>query len=374
MSVFYFYDKIIFVMEKRVFVAMSGGVDSSVAVALLKKAGFDIVGVFMKPWSPKDGISNKDNCLWKQDREDALRVAARLDIPLLTWDFSKEYEKYVANYMIEGYRQGRTPNPDVMCNKFIKFGLFLDKALKMGADYIATGHYVRKVNSKLLKAKDGNKDQSYFLYNLTQEQLKHCLFPIGDWTKKEVRKLAKRFGLPNWDKKDSQGVCFVGPLEVNEFLKRYIRPQKGLVLRYSDDKVLGEHDGAWFYTIGQRHGFKLNAGAPYYIVAKDIKTNTLFVDPNFKNPKSEIQMTNKVQNPNCKIQIKEFNWINGRKKLPLNCRVKTRYREKDLDCTIVKNGGTIAQIRISVRNIPIAPGQAAVFYKGKEVLGGGIIT
>jgi len=398
--------------KNTVFVAMSGGVDSSVAAALLKKRDFKVVGVFMKPWSPeaansksetlnskqiqnsKFKIQNRDFCLWKQDREDALRVAVKLGIPLLTWDFSKEYEKYVANYMIDGYRQGITPNPDVMCNKFIKFGLFLDKALKLGADYIATGHYVRikpgrgpvpphprrthyhfvrrgapsratPFGFSLHVAKDKNKDQSYFLYNLTQKQLKHCLFPIGDYKKTQVRKMAKKFGLPNWAKKDSQGVCFVGPLEVGEFLKKRIQPRKGLVLRKGDGKVLGEHDGAWFYTIGQRHGFGLNAGVPHYIVEKNIKKNVLYVDG--------------LENQNCNskiknLQIKEFSWLNGHDNLPLDCKVKTRYRQKELDCTILKNGSDKVLIGIKENNIPIAPGQSAVFYKGDEVIGGGVIV
>ncbi|TSC91014.1 MAG: hypothetical protein G01um10142_124 [Parcubacteria group bacterium Gr01-1014_2] len=403
--------------KKTVYVAMSGGVDSSVAAALLKKAYLDsdgriwiaegrspkaryscaVVGVFMKPYQPRAGIFNfqfsifnKDNCLWKQDREDALRVAAKLDIPLLTWDLSKEYEKRVVRYMIDGYKKGITPNPDVMCNKFIKFGLFLEKALEMGADYIATGHYVRKqttynkqqttggektkkssvVSYKLLVGIDENKDQSYFLYTLTQEQLSRCLFPVGDWNKKEVRKMAKKFGLPNWDKKDSQGVCFVGPLEVKEFLKRNIKSKRGLVLRKSDRKILGEHDGVWYYTIGQRHGFGLNGGRPYYVVDKDTKKNILYVD-DLKNPKSQAPNPKQILNP--KIQIRELNWIR-KQRVPLNCKVKTRYRQKDIDCTIIKNGSDKALVEIKENNLAIAPGQSAVFYKGNEVLGGGIIV
>ena len=347
--------------RKKVFVAMSGGVDSSVVAVLLKKSGFDVVGVFMKPPSYAESFGGYGGlCGWKQDREDAMRVAAKLDIPLLTWDFSKEYQKHVAEYMIEGYREGITPNPDVMCNKFIKFGLFLDKALELGADYIATGHYVRKVSNKLFKARDLNKDQSYFLYILNQEKLKYCLFPAGDYKKIEIRRIAKKFGLPNWDKKDSQGICFIGPLEVKEFLKRNIESKKGLVLRKSDEKILGEHDGAWFYTLGQRHGMSLAAGLPYYIVDKDTKKNIIFVGGKNGNDKSE-------------IQVNDFNWVNKRINLPLDCKVKTRYRQKDIDCTIIKNGLDQALVKIKENNLAIAPGQSAVFYKGDEVLGGGII-
>lgn len=390
--------------RKIVFVAMSGGVDSSVAAALLKKAGFDVVGVFMKPWSVED--SNLD-CLWKEDREFALRTAAKLDIPLLTWDFSKEYEKHVVGHMIEGYREGITPNPDVMCNKFIKFGLFLEKALKLGADYIATGHYVRKqitynkqqttkgkefkkssvVSYKLLVGIDKDKDQSYFLYILNQEKLKHCLFPIGDYEKTQVRKLAKKFGLPNWDKKDSQGVCFVGPLEVKEFLKKHIQPKNGLVLRKSDGKILGEHDGAWFYTLGQRHGMNLSAGVPYYVVDKDAKKNIIFVDEKNGNNRSGLQINdfnwvNPVRSREDSQRASASNGVNKKNNLPLDCKVKTRYRQKDLDCVILKNGSTgslqdgsgRALVKIKENNLAIAPGQSAVFYKGNEVLGGGIIS
>lgn len=349
-------------INKTVFTAMSGGVDSSVAAALLKRVNFNVVGVFMKPPSFAESYGGHSGfCNWKEDREYALRVAAKLDIPFLTWDFSKEYEKYVAQYMIEGYRNGLTPNPDVMCNKFIKFGLFLDKALELGADYIATGHYVKKNGNKLFKAKDLSKDQSYFLYTLDQKKLNHCLFPIGDYKKTEIRKMAKKLGLPNWNKKDSQGVCFVGPLEVKDFLKRNIKSKKGFVLRKSDGKILGEHDGAWFYTLGQRHGFNLSVGESYYIVDKDIEKNIIFVDQEIKNQKSE-------------FQINGFNWVNKKNSLPLNCKIKTRYRQKEIDCIIIKNGLDRALVKIKENNLAITPGQAAVFYKGNEVLGGGIIV
>ena len=253
----------------KVYVAMSGGVDSSVAAALLKKRGFDVVGVFMKPWSPNlstdlplptSQVGNpQGGCLWKEDREDAMRAASAIGIPLLTWDFSKQYKKHVTDYMIKEYKAGRTPNPDVMCNKKIKFGLFYKKAMRAGADFIATGHYVRAKTGKLFVAKDKNKDQSYFLWTLKKNIVEKCLFPIGDYIKLEVRRMAKKFGLPNHAKKDSQGVCFIGPLDMKDFLKSYIKPKLGKTI---DKHViqLGPNDGITSYTIGHRHGLNITTG------------------------------------------------------------------------------------------------------------------
>ncbi|MBI2064297.1 MAG: tRNA 2-thiouridine(34) synthase MnmA [Candidatus Yanofskybacteria bacterium] len=341
-----------------VYVAMSGGVDSSVAAALLKKRGFEVVGVFMKPWQPP----SDSFCLWKQDREDAMRVAAVLGIPLLTWDFSRDYYKTVTKYMIDSYKKGNTPNPDVMCNKEIKFGLFLKKALKYGADYIATGHYVRKDKRigiyDLLKAKDKNKDQSYFLWTLTQEQLKYCLFPIGDYVKPEVRILAKKFRLPNWDKKDSQGVCFVGNLDMKEFLKGYLRPRQGMVKNIKNE-IIGEHEGAQYYTIGQRHGYKiLKSGGPYFVVKKDNKNNILYVDK--KNKKSYI------------IKVSNVSWVNSKPKIK-EAKIQTRYRTpmQEGKITLLKNNQ--AKISLKTEQTSITPGQSVVFFQGSRLIGGGII-
>ncbi len=350
---------------KKVYVAMSGGVDSSVAAALLKKRGFDIVGVFFKPWSPP----NASYCNWEQERLDAMRVASKLGIRFKTWDFSKEYEKEVVRYMIDSYRSGITPNPDVMCNKEIKFGLFLKKALVEGADYIATGHYVKKRNVKngglvqLLKASDKNKDQSYFLWTLNQDQLKYCLFPIGNYMKPEVRKLAHKFGLVNHAKKDSQGICFIGQLDMKEFLKKHIKSVVGDIVLADSNNIIGRHDGAYYYTIGQRHGLDIKNGAgPYYVTGKDLKKNILYVT-NVASSRQLLALSTKIIN---------VNWIANKPKLPIKAGVKIRYRSESLPATITTIGkSTIIKFKKTAK--AVTPGQSAVIYRGEIVLGGGII-
>ena len=266
--------------KKTVFVGVSGGVDSSVSAALLKDQGYNVVGVFIRTWSP-DFIK----CTWRDERRDAMRVCAHLGIPFLECDAEEEYKKGVADYMIEEYKKGRTPNPDVMCNREVKFGVFWNFAKSHGADFIATGHYAVN-NSKsnysfqLCKSPDSSKDQSYFLWTLNQEDLSHTLFPIGHLKKTEVRKLAKKYKIPVAEKKDSQGVCFLGPLDMKDFLKHYIKSEKGKVLD-EKGKVIGIHDGAVFFTLGERHGFviteKTQNDKPYYVVGKDIKKNIIIV-------------------------------------------------------------------------------------------------
>lgn len=381
---------------RRVYVAMSGGVDSSVSAALLKKAGFDVVGVYMRQWSPE--ILGKE-CIWKQDRQDALRVCAKLGIPFLTWDFSKEYEKHVGKYMIDSYKKGITPNPDVMCNKIIKFGLFFKRAIKEGADFVATGHYARSAinfssmlvtpfalrasgsgsqksllprsknlsshSLKLLKARDKNKDQTYFLYTIKKNQLDKILFPVGNLEKPEVRKLAKKFGLQNADKKDSQGVCFVGQFNMKEFLKMYIKPKKGDIVDISGSpstssgraNIIGAHDGAFYYTIGQRHGLDIKNGkGPYFVVKKDIKKNIVYVG-------REKDLQTKT------AKILNISWINKPDKFPALLDVRARYRAPLKKAILHKNGDLF--FKKSER--AITSGQSAVFYRGNQVLGGGII-
>ncbi len=368
---------------KKACVAMSGGVDASVAAAMLKKQGFDITGVFVKSWYPEGGV-----CGWKEERRDAVRVAAKLGIPFLTYDFSKEYEKEIITYMKREYSANRTPNPDVMCNKYIKFGLFLQESLKRGADYIATGHYVRRTNRtkakpllnnkglafvKLLQAKDKNKDQSYFLWTLTQEQLKYCLFPIGDYTKPEVRKMARKFGLPTAEKKDSQGLCFVGELDFSLFLRKII-PKKEGEIRTPDGKVIGKHDGSHFYTIGQRHGLGISGKAPYYVVGKDLKNNVLIV----AEKKDEKKFYKK------EVIIDSANWISGVPVLNKKYSARIRYRQSLQKCRLVAINGDSATFHFDTPQRAVTSGQSLVLYRGpsyvktsegkQEMLGGGIIV
>ena len=361
------------IIKSKVFVAMSGGVDSSVAAALLKKSGnFKVVGVFMKCWSAFD------QCAIERDASDARRVADKLDIPFHIFDFEKEYREKVFEYMVKEYGAGRTPNPDVMCNKEIKFGIFLEKALSLGADFVATGHYIKIQNSKfksqnnnakfkiiysLLEAKDKNKDQSYFLWTLTQDQLKHVLFPIGDYTKPEVRQMARQFKLPTAEKKDSQGLCFVGKIDFAEFLKSLIFARKGAVIG-ADGRKIGEHDGAEFYTIGQRHG--LNLGnintKPHYVAEKNIKTNVIVV-----TEKNDPLLYKK------ETIAGDVNWIAGKMpKLPLKCQARVRYRQPLQEAKIVNHELGIKVI-FNKPQKAVAPGQSVVFYDNNQMLGGGII-
>lgn len=339
----------------KIFVGMSGGVDSSVAALLLKKQGYDLVGCFIKGWYPS-GLP----CEWKEDRRDAMRVCVKLGISFLTIDAEKEYKREVVDYMLREYKSGRTPNPDVMCNRHIKFGIFLKKALKLGADYIATGHYVKISGFKLQVARDKNKDQSYFLWTLTQKQLKYCLFPIGDLLKPEVRALAKKFNLATAEKRESMGVCFLGEFDLVDFLKKYIKPKKGKVMRV-DGKIIGEHEGIMFYTIGQRHGFSPGGGVPYYIVAKDIKKNILLVSD--KSGEKEFYKK--------EVEIEDVNWISGKAPdLNKTYQARIRYRQPLQSCRI-KNSNKII---FTKPQRAVTSGQSLVLYDGKEMLGGGIIV
>ncbi len=343
---------------KKVFVALSGGVDSSVAALLLKRDGYDITGAHMICW---------EGCENNQDKQDAMSVAATLSIPFMTFDFRVEYRKRVFDYMVSEYAAGRTPNPDVMCNSEIKFGIFLERALSMGADFIATGHYVRKeaklqlgsFASKLLVAKDKNKDQSYFLCRLNQKQISKAIFPIGDYLKSEVRELAREAGLVTASKKDSQGLCFVGKVDFQDYIREFLPKHEGMVVN-SRGKILGKHDGIEFFTPGQRHGLKIGGQSdPIYIAEKELASNTLVVAQGADDPilyKKE-------------ILISDINWISEKPKFPLKCRARIRYRQP-LEAAIISEDGRVV---FDKPQRGVAPGQFAALYLNEEMMGGGFI-
>jgi tRNA-specific 2-thiouridylase len=353
--------------NKKVFVGLSGGVDSSVSAALLKEQGYDVTGVFIKVWHP-DWLP----CEWKEERRDAMRVAASLQIPFMTLDLQQEYKQGVVDYMLREYAAGRTPNPDVMCNKEVKFGAFLKKALELGADYVATGHYAQVVHeenySKMLENPDITKDQTYFLWTLGQHELKHTLFPVGHLYKKGVRVLAEKYNLPTAEKKDSQGICFIGKIDMKEFLSHYI-PQKIGDVVDETGKIIGSHDGAFFYTIGQRHGFsiinsaKTSHDAAFYIIKKDIEKNQLVV-AHKKSEESTVQNITTVTLDSIH-SIREGMLIENKKYY-----ARVRYHQKPQVCTL--SGNTV---HFELPQDGVSLGQSVVFYSmnDQECLGGGVI-
>jgi tRNA-specific 2-thiouridylase len=372
------------VNKKVVFVGLSGGVDSAVSATLLKRAGYDVVGVFIKTWHPDFLVCNEE-----AERRDAMRVAAHLDIPFLTFDLESVYKKEVGDYMISEYRRGRTPNPDVMCNREVKFGAFLKKALALGADFVATGHYARvrqmKNSSTLLhpaggtfrlrnsssaglgKGRDPSKDQSYFLWALNQEQLSKIIFPVGNLKKTEVRRLAKKFGLPVAEKKDSQGICFLGAVDLKKFLKHYIKPRRGKVLNTAG-KIIGHHEGVAFHTLGERHGFTITKKSPndkpYYIVGKNVNKNILVV--------SQYPHLGRGR-PGRGIILQNTNWIS---KVPEKNKIYTaqiRYHGEFLSCKIKITGKTKAEVIFSAMPL-VAAGQSCVVYDRELCLGGGVVV
>jgi len=359
--------------KKRIIVAMSGGLDSSVAAALLKKQGYFVIGVFMKFWHSHSEIKENRCCSLEAEKR-ARKIAQELNMPFYVLNCSREFKKKVVDYFLEEYRKRGTPNPCVICNKEIKFGFLIKKALEAGADFVATGHYARKVQEprsrfqksnpkkiyKLLKAKDKEKDQSYFLWRLNQRQLSRILFPVGDYTKKEVKALARKFKLPVLDIPESQEICFIGN-SINSFLKKYLKEKKGDIVDLENKKKIGEHNGLWFYTIGQRKGIKSSYG-PYYVVKKDFKKNLLFVSKNKKDLFKK------------KFIVKEVNWISGKcPKMPLEAKVKIRSRHKPR-LALIKKTKKGCQIKFQKPQSAITPGQSAVFYNNNELIGGGIIV
>lgn len=346
---------------KKVYVGLSGGVDSSVAALLLKHQGYEVTGVYMKNWS-KDlpGMP----CPWKEDYQDAKRVAVQLGINFKMYDFQKEYSHKVVDYMLDEFKAGRTPNPDIMCNQEVKFKLFLDTALKNGADYIATGHYAKTEGGRLFMAKDFNKDQTYFLYRVNQEALKKTLFPVGDLTKPQIRASAKKHNLVTATKEESMGICFVGKVVIKEFLQQFVKTKPGRIIN-QHKKVIGEHDGAIFYTIGQRHGLEVGGGLPYYVTGKDMKKNIVYV-------------TTDLQDKNLwsgEIKLSDVYWIDNEPKSSQELMVRIRHRAKLIPVkklNKLSNSQLVAELSEDVR--ALTPGQSAVFYSGQECLGGGIVT
>lgn len=369
--------------NKKIVVAMSGGVDSSVTATLLKKQGYDVVGVFMKFWKPRIyADSNADlrgygnRCCTPESEKRARQVAKILDIPFYVFSFEKEFKKRVVDYFLKTNKQGKTPNPCVICNKEIKFGLLLERALKLGAGYVATGHYatIREVKNrkgdiiyKLLKGRDKQKDQSYFLWKLNQKQLKHILFPVGDCIKPQVRALARKFKLSVVETPESQEICFI-QTTVNDFLRDYIKAKPGKIVD-AKGNILGEHQGLWFYTIGQRKGLEINRaakivpGKPFYVLDKDIKKNLLVVT---QNEKDLLQK---------ELIAKDVIWISGKTpKLPLKVQAKIRYRSPSVSATIIKHQTpNTYHLKFSKPQRAITSGQSVVFYRREELLGGGII-
>jgi tRNA-specific 2-thiouridylase len=346
-------------MSKKVFVGMSGGVDSSVTASLLKEQGYDVVGVYMKNWSQDlPGFV----CPWKEDYQDAKRVAVQLGIDFKMYDFEKEYRQKVVDYMIDEYKAGRTPNPDIMCNQEVKFKLFLETALEDGADLIATGHYARIHDGQLLTGDDTNKDQSYFLYRVTQAALEHSLMPIGDYEKPKVREMAKKLGLATADKKDSQGICFVGKVGIREFLEQFVTTKPGDIIEQNGAKI-GRHDGALFYTIGQRHGLDVGGGLPYYVVGKDMDKNEVYVTTDLQDSRlwhDELHLT-------------DIHWINGEPDLSKNYQVRTRYRAPLVKISNLQKTDMGLSLDLAEEVRAITPGQSAVIYDGEHCLGGGIV-
>lgn len=356
--------------HNRIAVAMSGGVDSAVAAALLQQQGYAVTGFYMKNWSDEADAQYRgkyDRCPWEDDVRDVSAVCEQLGIPFQTINFEKDYRAKVFEYFLAETKAGRTPNPDVLCNTQIKFLSFLDRALSLGFDKIATGHYARvaplTTNYQLLKGVDPNKDQSYFIYHLNQEQLSHVLFPIGHLLKSEVRALAEQFNLPVAKKADSQGLCFIGDIDFQSFVKQYIKAPPGPMI-LTDGTVMGEHKGLAYYTIGQRQGIEIGGTGPYYVVEKRLSDNTLIICRGSDHPS--------LLSSWC--EFTDEHWVSGQR--PVNtlaetfqCAVKVRYRSPDVACTVSGNRITFTEPARAV-----TPGQFVVFYQDDVVLGGGVIT
>lgn len=371
----------------KVYVGMSGGVDSSLTAALLVEQGYDVTGVYMKNWTQDlPGM----RCPWADDLADAKRVAVQLGIDFKVFDFENEYKHKVVDYMIEEYKHGRTPNPDIMCNQEVKFKLFLEAALEDGADMIATGHYARVSHMSNLSladltqlehqrtaqeaeemvaseaylkmAADTNKDQTYFLYRVTGEALQKTLFPLGEFTKPQVRDMAKERGLFTASKKDSQGICFVGQIGIREFLSQYVEQKPGKIIDKKSGAILGHHDGAIFYTLGQRHGLDIGGGLPYYVVGKDMEKNEVYVTTDLNDDALWRGL----------VQLTAVHWINDRPTEGMY-HIRIRHRAPLVSARLRFTGANVI-IELEDQQRAIAPGQSVVIYDGSICLGGGIVA
>ncbi|MBQ4032154.1 MAG: tRNA 2-thiouridine(34) synthase MnmA [Bacilli bacterium] len=354
---------------KKVVIGMSGGVDSSVAAIKLKEQGYDVIGLFMRNWDSfadgeMEGAPTTDQgiCPQEVDYNDAKKVCDKLGIPLHRKDFVKEYWDYVFTYFLDELKKGRTPNPDIMCNKYIKFDMFAKEAEKLGADYIATGHYARIKDGKLLRAVDDNKDQTYFLSQVSKEQLKNVLFPIGDMVKPDVRKIAEEWDLVTAEKKDSTGICFIGERNFNNFLKNYLPNKPGDIINIDTNEKVGEHIGLMYYTIGQRRGLDIGGTKErMFVVGKDLNKNILYICIGEDNEY--------LVSDSCIID--EVNYLGDEK--VTSCTAKFRYRQKDVpvELEFLDNNEILVKYPQGVKRV--TPGQACVLYNGEECLGGGII-
>lgn len=343
-------------VAKKVYVGMSGGVDSSLSAALLVEQGYNVTGVYMKNWTVDlPGMK----CPWADDLADAKRVAVQLGIDFKVFDFQKQYRTKVVDYMISQYKLGRTPNPDIMCNQEVKFKLFLESALEDGADMIATGHYGRVENGVLKKAIDKNKDQTYFLYRVSQEALEKTLFPLGDLTKTQVRSEAKKRDLFTADRKESMGICFVGSVGIREFLGQFVKTKPGAIIDTQTKKEIGQHDGAIFFTLGQRHGLSVGGGLPYYVVGKDMSKNEVYVTRDLNDK----ELWRK------ELVLSDLHWINQIPSSGQKIQARLRHRAPLIDAKLDGKKLTLTQPQRA-----IATGQSAVLYDGEVVLGGGIIV
>lgn len=353
---------------KTVVVGMSGGVDSSVTALLLKQQGFRVIGMFMKNWDEPE--SDATTCPAAADWEDVLRVCDQIGIPAYPVNFVQNYWDHVFSDFLTQLKKGYTPNPDILCNREIKFKVLLEKALELGADYLATGHYCQNIDMEgqpcLVKGLDPNKDQTYFLYTMQKEILKKVLFPVGGLLKSDLREFARTHGLATSEKKDSTGICFIGKRDFKPFVQQYIQYSPGHFERLSGE-VVGKHDGAAYYTLGQRKGMGIGGpGEPWFVVGKDIDRNVVYVEQGTRHPALYCDV----------LEAEELTWVSGEapKTFPYRCRSKVRYRQPDQECVVEKIEGGRAFVRFDIPQRSVTPGQSIVFYDGVVCLGGGIIT